>query len=242
MRGEGGGLAACSGGSMGRGVGGLGRGREGKECCSGAAGEGVGGGAGTRGVVVQGGRRACAVCCTALLLPKPRPRGSLPWPSRPCTNNATLCVEAIIPAYILLCLPTTHAVQDRYHVLHPVPHVVLQVPEAWARYAYPSLKPLASWVADYHTRIAFMRSWLMDGEPACFWLPGFFFPQVRARVRVCAHGWVRRWRDEILPCCMPPHAPAPLLRACATCPSPPPPPPPGARSLPVRGTKHCSPS
>ncbi|GFR44385.1 hypothetical protein Agub_g5605 [Astrephomene gubernaculifera] len=52
-----------------------------------------------------------------------------------------------------------------------------QVPEAWARYAYPSLKPLASWVADYHQRIAFMRSWLQGGRPKCFWLPGFFFPQ-----------------------------------------------------------------
>ncbi|KAG2448089.1 hypothetical protein HYH02_007114 [Chlamydomonas schloesseri] len=52
-----------------------------------------------------------------------------------------------------------------------------QVPEAWARYAYPSLKPLASWVKDYHARIAFMRSWLQDGTPQCFWLPGFFFPQ-----------------------------------------------------------------
>ncbi|EFJ52606.1 dynein heavy chain 7 [Volvox carteri f. nagariensis] len=52
-----------------------------------------------------------------------------------------------------------------------------QVPEAWSRYAYPSLKPLASWVADYHQRIGFMRSWLAGGTPKCFWLPGFFFPQ-----------------------------------------------------------------
>jgi dynein heavy chain len=52
-----------------------------------------------------------------------------------------------------------------------------QVPELWARYAYPSLKPLASWVTDYHKRICFMRSWLTEGLPKCFWLPGFFFPQ-----------------------------------------------------------------
>lgn len=26
-------------------------------------------------------------------------------------------------------------------------------------------------------RIAFMRAWLQLGPPACFWLPGFFFPQ-----------------------------------------------------------------
>lgn len=54
---------------------------------------------------------------------------------------------------------------------------MLQVPELWMRVAYPSLKPLGSWVADYHQRIAFMRSWLTQGVPKCFWLPGFFFPQ-----------------------------------------------------------------
>jgi dynein heavy chain len=47
----------------------------------------------------------------------------------------------------------------------------------WAQVAYPSLKPLASWIRDYAARIAFMRSWLRQGPPACFWLPGFFFPQ-----------------------------------------------------------------
>lgn len=52
-----------------------------------------------------------------------------------------------------------------------------QVPELWARYAYPSLKPLASWVKDFYQRIAFMRQWLTEGLPKCFWLPGFFFPQ-----------------------------------------------------------------
>ena len=55
----------------------------------------------------------------------------------------------------------------------------LQVPELWAHCAYPSLKPLASWIKDYHQRIGFMRAWLVQGLPACFWLPGFFFPQVR---------------------------------------------------------------
>ena len=54
-----------------------------------------------------------------------------------------------------------------------------QVPSSWARAAYPSLKPLASWVKDLHARTEFMASWLYDGEPHAFWLPGFFFPQVR---------------------------------------------------------------
>jgi hypothetical protein len=39
------------------------------------------------------------------------------------------------------------------------------------------LKPLAAWIKDYTARIAFMRSWLRQGPPPCFWLPGFFFPQ-----------------------------------------------------------------
>jgi dynein heavy chain len=53
----------------------------------------------------------------------------------------------------------------------------MQVPELWARVAYPSLKPLAAWVADFKQRVAAMASWLTHGPPPCFWLPGFFFPQ-----------------------------------------------------------------
>jgi dynein heavy chain len=52
-----------------------------------------------------------------------------------------------------------------------------QVPPNWEAAAYPSLKPLASWVKDLHARIAFMRTWLQDGPPKAFWLSGFFFPQ-----------------------------------------------------------------
>jgi dynein heavy chain len=52
-----------------------------------------------------------------------------------------------------------------------------QVPALWERYAYPSRKPLASWMADLHQRIAFMREWLRHGQPKSFWLSGFFFPQ-----------------------------------------------------------------
>eukprot|EP00164_Ancoracysta_twista_P004479 GFYU01006044.1.p1 GENE.GFYU01006044.1~~GFYU01006044.1.p1 ORF type:complete len:643 (-),score=209.30 GFYU01006044.1:95-2023(-) len=52
-----------------------------------------------------------------------------------------------------------------------------QVPALWAAVAYPSLKPLASWVEDLKLRVEFMRTWLSEGLPASFWLSGFFFPQ-----------------------------------------------------------------
>ena len=52
-----------------------------------------------------------------------------------------------------------------------------QVPANWEAVAYPSLKPLASWVVDLHARIAFLRQWLVHGQPGVFWMSGFFFPQ-----------------------------------------------------------------
>ena len=55
--------------------------------------------------------------------------------------------------------------------------VINQVPQLWSNVAYPSLKPLASWVVDLHTRITFMTSWLTCGTPDVFPLPALFFPQ-----------------------------------------------------------------
>ncbi|KAI9333548.1 dynein heavy chain and region D6 of dynein motor-domain-containing protein [Obelidium mucronatum] len=52
-----------------------------------------------------------------------------------------------------------------------------EVPKAWAAVAYPSLKPLAAWVKDLHLRIEQLSVWIDYGQPPCFWLPGFFFPQ-----------------------------------------------------------------
>ncbi|XP_062843095.1 dynein axonemal heavy chain 1 [Trichomycterus rosablanca] len=51
------------------------------------------------------------------------------------------------------------------------------VPEMWKAKAYPSLKPLASWVSDLLQRISFLNGWISDGIPAVFWISGFFFPQ-----------------------------------------------------------------
>jgi dynein heavy chain len=52
-----------------------------------------------------------------------------------------------------------------------------KVPANWTAAAYPSLKPLASWMRDMHARIGFMRGWLVGGQPSAFWISGFFFPQ-----------------------------------------------------------------
>ena len=55
-----------------------------------------------------------------------------------------------------------------------------QVPSLWASSAYPSLKPLGSWVNDLALRIAALQSWLTQHQPPSFWLSGFFFPQVNS--------------------------------------------------------------
>ncbi|KAI8620571.1 dynein heavy chain and region D6 of dynein motor-domain-containing protein [Chytriomyces sp. MP71] len=52
-----------------------------------------------------------------------------------------------------------------------------EVPEVWSKAAYPSLKPLASWVKDVKLRVDFLNEWLDHGQPSSFWLPGLFFPQ-----------------------------------------------------------------
>jgi dynein heavy chain len=52
-----------------------------------------------------------------------------------------------------------------------------QVPQAWASKAYPSLKPLSSWVIDLMQRCDFIQKWINNGIPSIYWISGFFFPQ-----------------------------------------------------------------
>ena len=51
------------------------------------------------------------------------------------------------------------------------------VPDMWAQKAYPSLKPLSSWVVDLVERTSFIQGWIQNGTPTVYWISGFFFPQ-----------------------------------------------------------------
>jgi dynein heavy chain len=53
----------------------------------------------------------------------------------------------------------------------------LQVPALWAKAAYPSLKPLGSWVLNLVQRVQFFQSWIDNSKPSLFWISGFFFTQ-----------------------------------------------------------------
>jgi dynein heavy chain, axonemal len=52
-----------------------------------------------------------------------------------------------------------------------------KVPALWEAKAYPSLKPLSSWVVDLQERLEFVRTWIHKGIPAVYWISGLYFPQ-----------------------------------------------------------------
>ena len=52
-----------------------------------------------------------------------------------------------------------------------------RVPDNWKKVAYPSLKPLGSWMQDLKLRVGFLRDWLTEGAVNSYWMSSFFFPQ-----------------------------------------------------------------
>jgi dynein heavy chain len=52
-----------------------------------------------------------------------------------------------------------------------------KVPKNWQKVAYPSLKPLGSWMRDLKLRVSFLREWLTEGSVTSYWMSSFFFPQ-----------------------------------------------------------------
>ena len=56
--------------------------------------------------------------------------------------------------------------------------VIGQVPQMWSKAAYPSLKPLGSWVSDLIARLAFIQQWVDSLQaPSLYWISGFYFTQ-----------------------------------------------------------------
>lgn len=52
-----------------------------------------------------------------------------------------------------------------------------KLPEAFARYSYPSLKPLSSYAVDLAERCKFFANWVEAGKPRVYPLNAFFFTQ-----------------------------------------------------------------
>lgn len=50
-----------------------------------------------------------------------------------------------------------------------------KIPELWKPWSYPSLKPVGSYIKDLKERMGFFATWVEEGKPINYWLPGFHF-------------------------------------------------------------------
>ena len=52
-----------------------------------------------------------------------------------------------------------------------------KVSDSWHAQAYPSVKPLMSWVSNFCERLKFIQNWVDKGQPVQVWISVFFFTQ-----------------------------------------------------------------
>ena len=108
--------------------------------------------------------------------PNPNPNPN-PEPEPLSLQPLTLTLTLTLALPLALALPLGLVVMSGELDAMFSSMLVNQVPGLWTKVSYPSLKPLSSWIKDLLARVAFMRGWLTTGQPACFNLPAFFFPQ-----------------------------------------------------------------
>jgi hypothetical protein len=61
------------------------------------------------------------------------------------------------------------------------------IPDQWLRVSFPSERPVAAYAAELGARVAFFATWIEQGPPASFWIPGFFFTQAFLTGVLSAH-------------------------------------------------------
>ena len=60
--------------------------------------------------------------------------------------------------------------------------LVNKVPDNWQKVAYPSLKPLSSWIKDFIERVEFFNDWVRNGMMSSYFISALYFPYVNFKI------------------------------------------------------------